>query len=180
MSDSIVYCYSCGAPQPSSARTCGRCLGLLYLSPNAERFGRAYLLNSLSSLVAQGLLTEDQAERIRRALVPLVAGAAPQPATPQVMTPPPTLATPAARPVTPVAPHEPAAPLIDVAGFFTPERAPSLLLYVGAFLIVVAALIFVNVSGRQISDALKLVLLLIGTIGFLAGGLVCHRIPRVL
>ena len=37
-----------------------------------------------------------------------------------------------------------------------------------------------SVSGRQISDALKLTLLLTGTLGFLIGRLVCHRIPRVL
>src|SRR5712692_5594040 len=182
MNDSVVYCYSCGASQPSAARTCSRCLGLLYLSPSAERFGRAYLLNNLGTLVAQELITEDEAERIRATLVPLVAGVAapPHPAL-QVTTPPPMPATPSARPVTPVAPPPgPERPLVDVAGLFTPERAPSLLLYLGAFLIVVGALIFVSVSGRQISDALKLVLLLIGTIGFLAGGLVCHRIPRVL
>ena len=73
------------------------------------------------------------------------------------------------------APKEPAGP-----GLFSPERAPSLLLYVGAFLIVVSALIFVNVSGEQISNTVKLVLMLVGTVAFIVAGLVCHRMPRVL
>jgi hypothetical protein len=71
-------------------------------------------------------------------------------------------------------PRAPAGP-----GLFSPERAPSLLLYVGAFLIVVAALIFVSVSGQQISGELKLSLLILGTFGFIGVGLFCHRYPRV-
>src|SRR3982075_1791051 len=65
------------------------------------------------------------------------------------------------------------------ATFSPPEHAPSLLLYLGAFLVVVAALIFVNVSGQQISDSVRLALMIVGTLGFLGGGLACHRIPRV-
>jgi hypothetical protein len=75
-------------------------------------------------------------------------------------------------------PSAPAGPTFAET-FFTPERAPSLLLYLGAFLVVVAALIFVNVSGQQISDSLRLALMIVGTLGFLGAGLVCHRIPRV-
>src|SRR3989337_110232 len=87
--------------------------------------------------------------------------------------PVPTSTPEATKPVTAQPAHvEPAGP-----GLFSPERAPSLLLYVGAFLIVVSALIFVNVSGEQISDNTKLVLMLVGTIAFVVAGLACHRVP---
>jgi len=174
----IMYCYSCGSAQPSSAPTCGRCGGLLHLSEKAELFGRAYLLNNLDALVARALITEETADRIRAAVTPFVSGASPVPRVVAPTAQPTTRTEPVVQ--EPVPPREPPPPAIDVAGLFTPERAPSLLLYLGAFLIVVSALIFVSVSGRQISDALKLVLLLVGTLAFLAGGLVCHRVSRVL
>lgn len=44
----------------------------------------------------------------------------------------------------------------------------------------VSALILVNVSGTQIPDVAKLSLMTVGTVGFLAVGLVCHRYPAVL
>ncbi|HEV8468157.1 MAG TPA: hypothetical protein VGR46_01010, partial [Candidatus Limnocylindria bacterium] len=155
------------------------------LTPHAEAFGRRYLLNRLEGLVRTGALDQAAADRVRDAVAAELAGEWTAPATPTARpVPPPVLErTPTAtvtqaRPLVEAAPRAPRGPSL-AESFFTPERAPSLLLYVGAFLVVVAALIFVNVSGQQISDSVKLGLMLAGTAGFIAAGLLCHRIPRV-
>jgi hypothetical protein len=148
-------------------------------------FGRAYLLNSLDGLIAADALDEVAADRIREIVVSELEAAtgrsiratvvtAARPAT--VAVPPPL--SEGSMPARVAPSPKPAGPSFAET-FFTPERAPSLLLYVGAFLVVVAALIFVNVSGQQISDSVRLALMIVGTLGFLAGGLLCHRIPRV-
>jgi len=183
----VVYCYSCGAANPSGAPVCAQCHAVLTLTERAHVFGRSYVLNHLPGLVAAGVLDDASAARVRGAIL---GNASARPTTPVAAapaaapTPGPTV--PVDRPISRPDPYaepvptrpahvEPAGP-----GLFSPERAPSLLLYVGAFLIVVSALIFVNVSGEQISDSAKLALMLVGTIAFIAGGLVCHRVPRVL
>ncbi len=185
-SESVIYCYSCGRANPFDARTCTNCRALLTLTENAHVFGRSYVLNHLAELVASGVLDEESAARVRGALLAAASGlpGARTAATPSTApsadvaalvaseAEPETIAV-APPPMEP-AHVEPAGP-----GLFSPERAPSLLLYVGAFLIVVSALIFVNVSGEQISDTAKLVLMLVGTVAFIAAGLVCHRVPRV-
>jgi hypothetical protein len=189
-SERVTYCYSCGRPNPIEAHACGNCRALLTLTENAHVFGRAYVLNHLAELVAAGALDEESAARVRGAVLASV-GASPPGAATAGPAPAPFERAPIERAAIEVAPQQgaseptdvpPAAP-VHVApagpGLFSPERAPSLLLYVGAFLIVVSALIFVNVSGEQISDAAKLVLMLVGTTAFLVAGLVCHRVPRV-
>ena len=184
--ENVVYCYSCGRANVYDARTCAACGALLTLTETAHVFGRSYVLNHLADLVAAGTLDEASAARVRGALLatasPGRAPAAPAPST----APSPAVASFVADVAqsTPVEPEPPSAQLAAVEpagpGLFSPERAPSLLLYVGAFLIVVSALIFVNVSGEQISNTAKLVLMLVGTVAFIVAGLVCHRVPRVL
>ena len=183
---STIHCYFCGAGQPDVGRpTCAVCGRTLQLSPALVTFGRAYLLNSLDGLTATGALDGVAADRIREIVVSelenttgrsiratVVTAARP------AMVPGPATLPERAMPVRVATPPKPAGPSFAET-FFTPERAPSLLLYLGAFLVVVAALIFVNVSGQQISDTVRLVLMLVGTLGFLGGGLFCHRIPRV-
>jgi hypothetical protein len=146
--------------------------------------GRAYLLNRLDDLIAAGALDEPAADRIRAIVANELGTAAGRAATTETpaqrrtQVVPPTVV--AERPVPRRAVPAPVPPGPSFAEtFFTPERAPSLLLYLGAFLVVVAALIFVNVSGQQISDSVRLVLMIVGTLGFLGGGLLCHRVPRV-
>jgi hypothetical protein len=181
-----IYCYSCGTPNPRARAACSSCGGALRLAPSGRVFGRAYVLNEIATLRRAGVIDGDVAARLRdyhlaaspaaetAAAAPTVpvAPSTPRPAPPVApiapeRTPPPAM-PPTPRPVVPAGP-----------GLFSPERAPSLLLYIGAFLIVVSALIFVNVSGKQVSAALKLVLLVLGTISFLGVGLFCHRYPRV-
>ncbi|HEY3127321.1 MAG TPA: hypothetical protein VGK07_09675, partial [Candidatus Limnocylindria bacterium] len=183
----VVYCYSCGRANASDARTCANCRALLTLTESAQVFGRSYVLNHLAELVASGTLDEASAARVRGAMLanasasPSRAQAAPVPSSApsgEVAAYVTSIAEPAPLDLKP----EPALKEVEPAGpgLFSPERAPSLLLYVGAFLIVVSALIFVNVSGEQISNTVKLVLMLVGTVAFIAAGLICHRIPRVL
>jgi hypothetical protein len=184
-SRAVVYCYSCGAANPSGVPTCAQCRALLTLTESAHVFGRSYVLNNLAEMVAAGVLDEASAARVRGAIlgstgarptpVTVSPAAAPTPVATEVISRPSSMPDPGveSQPVQP-ARVEPAGP-----GLFSPERAPNLLLYVGAFLIVVSALIFVNVSGEQISDSAKLALMLVGTVAFVAAGLVCHRMPRV-
>ncbi|MEK6207261.1 MAG: hypothetical protein AABM32_06420 [Chloroflexota bacterium] len=153
------------------------------MPPSLVNMGRAYLLNRLPDLTDSGVVDEVTAERISAVITAELAGTAtPTPgAAPVAVQSRPVAPTgpvavyPAARVPTPAAPPGPS----FAETFFTPERAPSLLLYLGAFLVVVAALIFVNVSGQQISDSIRLVLMVVGTLAFLGAGLACHRIPRV-
>jgi hypothetical protein len=184
-SESVIYCYSCGRPNPFDARTCTNCRALLTLTENAHIFGRAYVLNHLAEMVASGVLDEESAARVRGALLAASglpgARAAATPSTApsaEVAAFVASQAEPEAIAIVPP-PAEPAHVEPAGPGLFSPERAPSLLLYVGAFLIVVSALIFVNVSGEQISNTVKLALMLFGTVAFVVGGLVCHRVPRV-
>ena len=157
---------------------------MLQMPPPLLTLGRAYLLNRLDDLIAAGAVDEASADRIRAIVTTELGAAAVRPATAAIARGRPTSAADApaapapAMPKRIVVPPVPAGPSF-VETFFTAERAPSLLLYLGALLVVVAALIFVNVSGQQISDSVRLALMIVGTLGFLGGGLVCHRIPRV-
>jgi hypothetical protein len=180
-----VNCYFCGAGQPEAGRSsCAVCGRTLQLPPSLVTLGRAYLLNRLDDLIAAGALDEPSADRIRAIVTKELGAAAVRPTITEIPQERPGTAPSApaasvqATPKRIAVPTTPAGPSF-VETFFTPERAPSLLLYLGAFLVVVAALIFVNVSGQQISDSVRLALMIVGTLGFLGGGLACHRIPRV-
>jgi hypothetical protein len=59
------------------------------------------------------------------------------------------------------------------------EQQANLFLFAGAFLVVVAALIYVGYSGQAVGGALKMALLVAYTLAFLAGGGVCLTVPRV-
>jgi len=142
--------------------------------------GRRYVLSRLDDLVGGGALDRPSAERVRAVIeseLVSIESARSAPSSAQSVPEPGLKQAPSA-----VGPSGPTA-LDLVAGAtrtFATEETPSLLLYIGAFLVVVAAFIFVSVSGDQISDLVKLVLMIVGTTGFLAAGIVCHRYPRVL
>src|SRR2546425_2215288 len=183
-----MRCYFCGREQGPNARgfclSCGR---PLTATPASELFGRRYILYRLDDLARGGVLDADSAERVRRPRLgePGEAPTPERPAPPVAPSPVDALPAVASRPMRPVRPAVTAAVRERPAGsspiesLFTPERAPSLLLYLGAFLVVVAALLFGNVSREQVSDAVRLALMIIGTLGFLGAGLLCHRVPRV-
>ena len=156
-----MRCYFCGREQgPKAPGFCLSCGRPLTATPASELFGRRYILNRLDDLARGGVLDADSAERVRRAMLRELGEApTPEPAAPVVPSPVDAVPAVESRPVPSVRPavtaavrQRPAGPS-PIESLFTPERAPSLLLYLGAFLVVVAALIFVNVSREQVSDA---------------------------
>jgi len=146
-----------------------------------RRLGERFLLSELPRLIASDGLPPLVAARIRDRLLRSRRSQGDAPAAALVVSTPsaPAAAAIATAPRARRAAQVPARPIGEVMGGIFGTGAPALLLYVGAFLIVVSAIIFVNVSGEQISDAVKLTLMLGGTIGFLVAGVVCWRFSRV-
>lgn len=94
----------------------------------------------------------------------------------------PMAATPAARSarVAPTAPRRqpPSRPPFDVQAWVA-RRQADILLYLGAFLLVVSALIFVARQEGELATGWRVGLLAAYTVGFLAAGLLLRRWPRV-
>lgn len=93
-------------------------------------------------------------------------------------------ANPASAPVAqrtapPVPPRPPAPPRQPTDWSWLVEQQANLFLFAGAFLTVVAALIYVGYSGQAVDGSLKMALLVGYTLAFLAAGLICLRVPRV-
>lgn len=182
----LIYCYACGAAAPGKAWRCGRCHAVLEVRREDVLAGLAYALNHLRDWQWIGALDEAGAGKLREELLSRLQRVAPGAVIAPAATPPPppTEAAPA-RPAGPIEPPPTAPPrstgpaAATLSSHALTEQAPTLLLYLGAFLVVTSAIVFVNVSGRELSDPLKLTLMLIGTIGFFTAGLVCHGIPRV-
>lgn len=189
------FCTGCGTPNSLSARYCKHCGASMAQMAAGRVAGIAFLLNEIESPALRDIVRDadrvglrERYEREMRALTAPPPAAAPAPM--------PTL-EPAPQPTPAMAPHgrEPAV-RVAVAPRMAPPRPPSppraprdwswlaeqqanLFLFAGAFLVVVAALIYVAYSGQAVSGALKMTLLAGFTIAFLAAGAACLRIPRV-
>jgi ribosomal protein L40E len=187
---STLYCLACGAENDPLAAHCRQCARSLGLSQRQRREGAAFLLNELAKLRAEGAMGEATYAFLRRRYLAVLRGEeeppAPSPRPAVAPVAPAAPAAPAPAPTTP-APTPPAEPSPVVAptarvregpGWLAEQQA-NLLLYLGAFLIVVATLVFVSASGEAVGGGARMALLVIGTLVFLAGGLFCHRIPRV-
>ena len=162
------YCLACATENVASARLCRECGRAPSVSSRQRREGVAFLLNELESLRQEGAIGEHVYlrlhQRYRDALAaggPAEAAAAPRPAAPAVAA--------RARPV--VARRE-------GPGWLAEQQA-NLLLYLGAFLIVIAVVIYVSASGRAVGGGPRMALLSAGTLLFLMTGLLCGRFPRV-
>jgi hypothetical protein len=59
------------------------------------------------------------------------------------------------------------------------DQQANLFLFAGAFLVVIAALIYVGYSGQAVAGALKIALMASYTLAFLAAGVACLRFPKV-
>ncbi len=92
---------------------------------------------------------------------------------PVAVRPPP----PAPRPAAP--PKRPSKPVSQVVGQWASHRQADILLYLGAFMLSVAALIFVSFQGGAIPGWSKFAVLLTYTVGFLGLGLFLNRWERV-
>ena len=128
---------------------------------------RGWLGTRLTRTVSQ--LVNEQRERLAGELGLRPAAA---------VTAAPTAAPPARVPKMAEAPTRPREEAPVVPSWLT-EQAPNILLYLGAFLVVMAALVFVGTSPEAISGVGRMAMLASFTAAFLAVGWLCYRIPRV-
>lgn len=187
------YCLTCGTRGTASSQGCARC-GTRYETGGAlRRTGIAFLLNELQAYPLLSTLTAAQRANVgthyeaELALLMPRSAAAAAPA-PISHAPPSTAAvaapigrTPrqaAPRPAPPLPPR-PTAPPREFDWSWLAEQQANLFLFAGAFLTVVAALIYVGYSGEAVSGGLKMALLSGYTLAFLAAGDICMRIKRV-
>ena len=159
-SESARYCLACGAGSSPENRLCRDCGANLEETPRQRLLGAAYFLSELDALRDGGFIDASVYERLRSRYRLILSELRQQVA-----------------PRRPAAAPRRAASKPEGPGWLAEQQA-NLLLYLGAFLVVIATLIFV-VSGPDVSDDLKMALLALGTLLFLAVGLVCSRVPRV-
>lgn len=162
------HCGHCGAANPEDRTACEKCGVAIETAENARL--AAVVLNELANLHREGEMETPTYERLhqryyRRLLDYLRPARPPAPA--------PTPVTPAAAPTVPAGP--PPSPLPS----WLVEQAPNLLLYLGAFLVVMAALVFASTSRETLSGPAQVALLAFVTVAFLGVGWLCYRFPRV-
>ena len=183
--DAFWFCLNCGAESEAAAQFCHDCGAALHEQRGHDRRGVAFLLNELHALHTDGAIGDELFLRLRERYREVLRQLGARP-VPQVEAPQPE-AEPEARPDRqPAGPEEPSpvparpAPEAQPSGpGWLAEQQANLLLYLGAFLIVIAALTFVSASADSISDRLRMALVALGTLLFLAVGTFCLRIPRV-
>ena len=167
------YCTRCAEPALSESRYCIRCGAELGSEQGQDVRSVAYLLNQLTEMRRRNEISLDlyHAALVRYGEL-LERLQAPKPAVPES----PTAAPPPPRPA-PVE-RRPSVTWTAVASWGV-SQAPSLLLFVGAFLMVMAALIFVAAAGEGVTGGGQFALILAFTVGFVVVGWVCYRYPRV-
>lgn len=163
-----------------------------------ERAGLDWALHDLDDLRARGTIDERTYEALRadydvrlRRVVPVAGGTPTQGILPLDLMREPVhhlaspLPVPSASPieaqVAPLAGAEAAAPPPE------PRPAPgertglwiNLTLFLGAFFVVIASLIFVGGTWQSLGAGAKALFMGVLTLAFIAGGLVCLRLPRV-
>ena len=161
----LWYCLTCGAGSPIDNRYCSRCGITLAGSRQQERQGLAFLLNELLRLHQAGEISDELYLSLNERYAEALSDA--RNATP-------AKAPPAKPPV-----GDRAAPATREGPGWLAEQQANFLLYLGAFLIVIASLVFVSASGASVGDNVKMALLTLGPLLFIAAGLLCLRIPRV-
>jgi hypothetical protein len=189
-----VYCATCGSACTAIYRYCERCGAALTPDRRGRLAGTAFLLNEAQNPPLRDIIPQHERDRLiahyRRALTAL-AGSLHEPG--------PLPAAPAAAPATPVAAaaapgagpeRNISAAAADPGAWNLSVRLPkdwswlaeqqaNLFLFAGAFLVVIAALIYVGYSKQAVGGALKMSLLVAYTAAFLAAGVLCLRAPRV-
>src|SRR3990172_5756165 len=173
-----VYCLTCGRasrPVPSTCEHCGA-----PLTPSRWQLvsGLAFLLNEMQRSPMRDMVPEPALarliERYERVLR-LQLGPAPLPSTES--------AGAAEAPASPAA-RKPAAqrvarPRAPRDWSWLADQQANLFLFAGAFLVVIAALIYVGYSGQAVAGTLKMALMASYTLAFLAAGVACLRFPKV-
>jgi hypothetical protein len=172
MPPETVYCMNCGDAGSAALVNCGRCGATRLVAPHQRAASVAFLLNELQEAPFTDVTSDDQRERIGAHYVgelQRLTGVAPRGRRAQDDAPAPAAA--AEQPPTRALPSFDWSWLVD--------QQANLLLFAGAFLTVVAALIYVGYSGEAVSGALKMSLLALYTLAFVAAGVLCRRNPRV-
>ncbi len=157
----LWYCLTCGESSPVANRYCSRCGVGLAGSRLQERQGLAFLLNELLRLHQTGEIDDELYLRLSRRY---------REALSDTRTAAPAKAAPA---------RERAAPAEREGPGWLAEQQANFLLYLGAFLIVIASLVFVSASGESVGENVRMALLALAPLLFVAAGLLCLRIPRV-
>jgi hypothetical protein len=168
--DLTRFCYSCGREVIGAPRWCSRCGSDLTPTQRYSTQGAAFVLNDLPNLLEAGLITPRVAEALHRHYRDaLNTGVRPEPLR--------TTAGPQPQPVT-AQPRRPASSQPSIGDWLTDQQA-NLLLYLGAFLILLATIVFVAYSHDQLDPYLETGILVVGTIAFLGAGSFCSGIARV-
>lgn len=179
-------CMHCAEVFAWERDTCPHCGTFQAIPPKLNVWGLGFMQNRLRRLVADGEVAEPIAARLigllrqeQLAALGKVGPLVPAPAPPAAPVGEAADAPTAERsaPVAPAAEHAPAATPSGgtmSAGIPAALAGPNLLLYLGAFLIVVSGLILVGITPEDLSEQLKLVLGIGGTLGFLAAGIALH------
>ena len=157
----VIYCLACGAENSGMSALCRGCGRALSAGVRERMRGVAFLLNEIQALRTQGDISEDVYLRLRQRYVGELG-----------------MGMPSARVAPAGEPRSAARQQREGPGWLVEQQA-NLLLYLGAFLIVIATVIYVGYSEQGISDNARMALLVLGTLFFLAVGLVCLRFPRV-
>jgi len=180
-----MKCPNCSYETSLEAMRCPQCASVFDQRALEEYTHLDYIQSKVQAWEERGRLTATSARAVSRlaadeqerlagelGLRPAAAVAAPPAAVPGKAEEPPR-----PEPHIPAAarPPEPA----PVVPPWLAEQAPNLLLYLGAFLVVMAALVFVGTSGEAISGAVRVAMLASFTAAFLAIGWLCYRFPRV-
>ncbi len=188
----ILYCTQCGHPGTRGNPYCPNCGMPRQLTPQKRTGHVAFLLNELHLSPMTEVVTAQQRARlethyedelrgyiapqqVRRAAAVAPAGAVAAVAA----TPAAPWSGEARRTAPPPPPRPPAPPREPYDWSWLAEQQANLFLFAGAFLTVVAALIYVGYSGQAVDGSLKMTLLVVYTLAFLGAGWFCLGNPKV-
>jgi len=191
-SQSTHYCLNCGRRGNPGLPNCEACGAPRELTRRGLISGTAFVLHELQAWPMADALTPQLRARLKTYYEDQLNGLT-APARPATAAPPPMVSRerPFAAPsrqrtverippqAPPPPPRVPAPPRPEFDWRWLAEQQANLFLFAGAFLTVVAALIYVGYSGQAVSGALKMTLLAIYTLAFLGAGALCLRIERV-
>jgi len=159
-------CTSCGSPVERELAYCFRCGSPVRATPKERLRQVATILNELrAEPMASAIAPDARASLLGHYTREMASYVAPAPAAAPSRTA--AVSRPAPRPRKPM----------DWS--WLADQQANLLLFAGAFLTIVAALIYVGYSEQAVSGALKMTLLSAYTLAFIAGGALCLRYPRV-
>jgi hypothetical protein len=176
--DLTRFCYSCGREVTGPVRWCSRCGSDLALTQRISTQGAAFVLNDLPSLLEAGLISPREAEVLHRYYRDSLTARTRPEALRETTSPPPQRRVTRPQPQPAPAQPRPASSQPSFGDWLTDQQA-NLLLYLGAFLILLATVVFVAYSHDQLDPHLETGILVAGTVAFLGAGAFCSGIGRV-